>query len=1068
MANGRITRPELVEDKVFLIGADYAKSLDPAIAANKALLDSFRNAALEYGKLESLYKNAKGQKEFLSVKEQENQTTKRVTAAISEQERAERALERTKERKKVAQTQINQSLQKERFELQQVNRETKQNATLTSKVATEYQKQSAKLAILRKSYKDLSTRQEIHKNLTKKEVLEMRKLEAQANKIDTALKKVDKSVGQSQRNVGNYSSAFGNLTSVLRTTIGAFGIYSGLQVARELFNQIKEVDGLNKALLKVTETQAKFNLEQGFLIALADEAGVELTSLQGSYTKFLASAKTTNLTVAETQNIFRQTAKAGAVLGLTTDDINGSFRALEQILSKGKVQAEEIRGQLGERLPGAFQILAQSMGLTTQELSKQLELGNVISEEVLPKFAEELEKVYGLDTVKKVDTLVSAQNRLSNAWTEFVLSVENGEGVISKAIKTFLDETTKAINFYRKLNSDGLTELQTTSYKNELKDIRNIAKIAERDEKEIAKNRLETKRELLKASEEELAQNEKNIAFYKESTPEVKKYFPFNQTYLAVREKQDQLTSSVKTSIAQYKGQIAALEELTSTKEKEVKVDEKKLGVSKAIKEQRDFELDLIKFINQQKIDYLKDFAEDELNSFENRQTALEQQAKLEIELAEFVKKEKLRKIKKGSDEEKLIVAQTNAEIREIKAGLEDSSIDLEVERLKANAETEKAIKEKQLNEELERENTLYESTLDQYKTKEEAVEASEKRISEIKKKYALEALFTQIDALEQLLESTDLTTEQRAKYEKELSDIILQVSEATTDKVVENDEKEVLSTEQKIIKIGELSAQLADTIGQLADTISQNRINEIQEEIDKHDEKTERYLENEALSEEQREEISTKREEERKILEKKKAEEVRKQAALAKALAVFTIGINTATAIIGALAPPPIGLGPVAGIPLAISTGVLGAIQLAAALAKPIPKYAKGTDYHKGGFAEVAEERPEVITEPNKAPYIVHKRSILDLPQGTKVTPSLEEYQMLMRASTLSSIQISNQKVSDFQAAKILDYNTDKLEKEMQLTRKAIQSQKTNIRVNQQKVDINHELFRFKNTNWS
>ena len=192
-------------------------------------------------------------------------------------------------------------------------------------------------------------------------------------------------------------------------------MFSASIIAKEIFELTKEIDGLDKALLQVTETQAGFMQAQSFISSLSDEAGVEINSLQKAYTKFYAAAKTTNLTLEETQNIFRQTAKAGAVLGLSTDDINGSMKALEQILSKGKVQAEEIRGQLGERLPGAFQILAKSMGLTTAQLSKQLELGNVLSDEVLPGFAKELEKTFGLDAVDRVDTLTAAQNRLSVA-----------------------------------------------------------------------------------------------------------------------------------------------------------------------------------------------------------------------------------------------------------------------------------------------------------------------------------------------------------------------------------------------------------------------------------------------------------------------------------------------------------------------------------------------------------------------------------------------------------------------------------------------------------------------------
>lgn len=247
-------------------------------------------------------------------------------------------------------------------------------------------------------------------------------------------------------------SAFGKASLAFRSFIGVVGVYSALELGRTVFEQVKALNGLNLALEQVTETQDRFNAAQVFVSEVADESGANIFELQSAYTKFLAAAKTTNLTSQQTNNIFRQVAKASGVLGLSTEATNGAFRALEQILSKGKVQAEEIRGQLGERLPGAFQILARSMGLTTAELSKQLELGNVLSDEVLPGFAAELEKTYNLNLVRRVETLAASQTRLGNAWKEFLNNVEGGEGTISRVFTSIFETLTKAVEFLDDLN----------------------------------------------------------------------------------------------------------------------------------------------------------------------------------------------------------------------------------------------------------------------------------------------------------------------------------------------------------------------------------------------------------------------------------------------------------------------------------------------------------------------------------------------------------------------------------------------------------------------------------------
>jgi hypothetical protein len=87
-----------------------------------------------------------------------------------------------------------------------------------------------------------------------------------------------------------------------------------------------------------------------------------------------------------------------------------------------------------------------------------------------------------------------------------------------------------------------------------------------------------------------------------------------------------------------------------------------------------------------------------------------------------------------------------------------------------------------------------------------------------------------------------------------------------------------------------------------------------------------------------------------------KKAEIEIKAAQRAKLMSAFSTIINTAAAVLGALAPPPVGLGPVLGIPFGIAAGVQGALQLGTILATPLPEgYADGGFTRPGGKYEPA-----------------------------------------------------------------------------------------------------------------
>lgn len=125
--------------------------------------------------------------------------------------------------------------------------------------------------------------------------------------------------------------------------------------------------------------------------------------------------------------------------------------------------------------------------------------------------------------------------------------------------------------------------------------------------------------------------------------------------------------------------------------------------------------------------------------------------------------------------------------------------------------------------------------------------------------------------------------------------------------------------------------------------------------------------------------------------------ESQRKQAIFDKALAVTSIGINTAMAVISALAPPPIGLGPILGIPLAVTVGAIGALQLAVALSKPIPAFAEGVDSAPGGAAIINEEGPELIAKNGKAKlYDTDGPTLVNIDKGSKVFTAKETEDIL------------------------------------------------------------------------
>lgn len=119
--------------------------------------------------------------------------------------------------------------------------------------------------------------------------------------------------------------------------------------------------------------------------------------------------------------------------------------------------------------------------------------------------------------------------------------------------------------------------------------------------------------------------------------------------------------------------------------------------------------------------------------------------------------------------------------------------------------------------------------------------------------------------------------------------------------------------------------------------------------------------------------------------LEKKKAALRTKQAKFEKATSIAEAAIQIAGGILQTIKQ----LGFPAAIPMIAALGAMGAIQLATIIATPIPKYAKGTDSHKGGLAVVGDGGvPETIVT-DKGAYITPSvPTLVDIPKGAKVIP--------------------------------------------------------------------------------
>lgn len=269
--------------------------------------------------------------------------------------------------------------------------------------------------------------------------------------VTYTLKKIQGEMEAMARSVRTFGDNFASLATLGFGTGLAVSLY---EIGKASVEAQMQVERLDKAFGAIYGNAAQAQQQLDFLRKTSRELGQEFYSTAEAAKTFFAAGQGTSLS-SQLNEIYTGFSKAGAALALPAERMQSVFVALGQMLSKGKVQAEEMRTQLGEHLPGAFQIAAKAMGMTTAELDKFMADGKLLAEDLLPAMAEALEEKYGRAAESAADTVQGSINRLSTAWTDFKANLLESDLVIAalNAIGAAVERINKALGDERQQKS---------------------------------------------------------------------------------------------------------------------------------------------------------------------------------------------------------------------------------------------------------------------------------------------------------------------------------------------------------------------------------------------------------------------------------------------------------------------------------------------------------------------------------------------------------------------------------------------------------------------------------------
>lgn len=184
-------------------------------------------------------------------------------------------------------------------------------------------------------------------------------------------------------------------TSLLDHAGTAITIGATIGIGKTIMQTGQDFESMASGLQAVTGDSKKATQEMAYLQKQALSLGLDLQQTSKDFVKFYASAAG-KATDSQIKTLFEGVSQYGTVLGATGEEQSRALLALNQMYAKGTVQAEELKGQLGDALPNAVGIFVKALNklkgrtdLTEKDLMAMMKNGELLAKDILPLVGDE-------------------------------------------------------------------------------------------------------------------------------------------------------------------------------------------------------------------------------------------------------------------------------------------------------------------------------------------------------------------------------------------------------------------------------------------------------------------------------------------------------------------------------------------------------------------------------------------------------------------------------------------------------------------------------------------------------
>lgn len=219
-------------------------------------------------------------------------------------------------------------------------------------------------------------------------------------------------------------------TSMIEGAGGAITIAATVALSGKIMNTGQDFESALSGLTAITGSTDKAAKEFDYLRDQSNRLGLDLLKTSKDYTQF-AAAVGDKLPKDQMRSIFEGASEWGLVTGADADAQSRALKALNQMMSKGTVMSEELKGQLSEALPGAVGLFVKALNqmkgrtdLTEKDLFELMQQGKLFSKDILPEVAKQMKAA-----ARNGGALDKAMKSNRASWQRLQTSMQNAMNI---------------------------------------------------------------------------------------------------------------------------------------------------------------------------------------------------------------------------------------------------------------------------------------------------------------------------------------------------------------------------------------------------------------------------------------------------------------------------------------------------------------------------------------------------------------------------------------------------------------------------------------------------------------